>query len=177
MAKTKLSHRAFALSLAALFLVTSLGFSVLVVWQLVHQPKTPTVDLTTQTKLAGKPLANFTPTGKIGQLKTIDLKPGKGPAANAGATVSVQYSGAIASTGLVFESSRDSGQPATVVLKSGPDGVIAGWAKGLPGLKVGGIRRLLIPAALAYGSTGSPPDIGPNTDLVFDVELVSINSP
>ncbi|HUB93746.1 MAG TPA: FKBP-type peptidyl-prolyl cis-trans isomerase [Verrucomicrobiae bacterium] len=77
----------------------------------------------------------------------------------------------MAKTGHVFQSSHDFGEPISFPL----NGVIAGWTKGVPGMKVGGTRRLLIPAALAYG--GRPPygsGIPVNADLVFDIELVAI---
>ncbi|HTB49185.1 MAG TPA: FKBP-type peptidyl-prolyl cis-trans isomerase, partial [Verrucomicrobiae bacterium] len=84
----------------------------------------------------------------------------------------VDYTGAVASTGIIFQSSKDTGQPATLSLSQ----VIAGWSQGIPGMKVGGTRRLLIPAGLAYGS--NPPSgsgIPANADLVFDVTLDKIN--
>jgi FKBP-type peptidyl-prolyl cis-trans isomerase len=77
----------------------------------------------------------------------------------------------VAATGIVFQSSLDGGQP----IPFGLDQVIAGWTQGVPGMKVGGKRRLLIPAALAYGA--NPPQgsgIPANADLVFDIELVKI---
>lgn len=182
MAKTKLAHRAFALSLATLFLVTSLGFSFVVIWQLVHRPKTPPTNPETSEqqevdRLEGKPLSGFTPIAKIDQIKTIDLKSGNGVAVKRGATITVHYTGAIAASGNVFESSYDSGSPATFTVESGPGKLIEGWVIGVTGMKIGGKRRVLIPATLGYGATGSPPKIGPNTDLVFDIELISVKNP
>ncbi len=183
MAKTKLSHRAFALSLALLFLVTSLGFSGLVIWQLTHKPKdtTPTTQADLQkalqqkgSKLEGTKLSNFTTVSKIDQLQSIDLKVGNGDEVKAGATVTAHYTGAVAATGIIFQSSHDSGQPVEFPLSN----VIKGWTDGVPGMKVGGTRRLLIPASLAYGAT--PPQgsgIPANADLVFDIELVSVKNP
>ena len=123
------------------------------------------------TKLQGKQLAGFTPVPSIPQLQELDTTPGTGAAVKAGQTVTVDYTGAVAATGIVFQSSKDSGQPATFPLSQ----VIAGWSQGIPGMKVGGIRRLLIPANLAYGA--NPPQgsgIPANADLVFDVSLHSI---
>jgi FKBP-type peptidyl-prolyl cis-trans isomerase len=63
------------------------------------------------------------------------------------------------------------GRPATFPLSH----VIEGWQKGVPGMKVGGTRRLIIPAAQAYGSSSPSASIPPNSDLVFDIELVSVD--
>ena len=117
-------------------------------------------------------LANFTPTAHIGSLQKIDLVTGTGAEVKAGDTVSVQYTGAVAATGVIFQSSKDFGtDPVTFPLS----GVIKGWTDGIPGMKVGGTRRLLIPASEAYGATPPPGSgIPPNADLVFDVELVAI---
>ncbi|NCS82876.1 FKBP-type peptidyl-prolyl cis-trans isomerase, partial [Candidatus Saccharibacteria bacterium] len=78
--------------------------------------------------------------------------------------------GALAKNGIIFQSSHDFGKPATF----GLDQVIAGWTKGVPGMKVGGTRRLVIPAEQAYGSSSPAPNIPANSDLVFDIDLVAI---
>lgn len=121
--------------------------------------------------LEGKPLENFTPIAKVDSLQKIDIVVGNGEEAQASDTVTAHYTGAVAATGIVFQSSLDTGQP----IPFGLDQVIAGWTQGVPGMKVGGKRRLLIPAALAYGA--NPPQgsgIPANADLVFDIELVKI---
>lgn len=175
MAKTKLSHRAFALSLALLFLVTSLGFSGVVIWQLTqNKNQPPTTQSTTQGgKLQGTKLKDFTPLGKVAQLQITDIKQGSGEVVKAGATVTAHYTGASALTGIIFQSSLDSGQPVSFPLS----GVIKGWTQGVPGMKVGGIRRLVIPSDLAYGTAGSPPLIQPNEPLVFDIEITKVQNP
>jgi FKBP-type peptidyl-prolyl cis-trans isomerase len=125
-----------------------------------------------ETVLQGTPLQNFTPLNSIPALQAVDLAEGSGDAVKAGATITVNYTGAVASTGTIFQSSYDSGKTATF----GLDEVIPGWTQGIPGMKVGGTRRLLIPASLAYAA--NPPSgsgIPVNADLVFDVTLVSIN--
>ncbi len=184
MAKTKASHRIFALSLAGLFLVTSLGFSVLVIWQLTHQPKKDSQTDLQKTlqqaqqkegKLEGTQLQNFTPVSKVDQLQKIDIKDGSGEEVKPGAKVTAHYTGAVAATGIIFQSSHD-GQNQPVAF--GLDQVIKGWTDGVPGMKVGGTRRLLIPAAEAYGA--SPPqgsNIPANADLVFDIELTAVQNP
>jgi FKBP-type peptidyl-prolyl cis-trans isomerase len=117
-------------------------------------------------------LPNFKPVAKVSSLEKIDTVVGTGDEVKPGATVSVHYTGAIASTGEVFQSSKDFGtNPITFPLS----GVIKGWTDGIPGMKIGGTRRLIIPAAQAYGA--NPPQgsgIPANADLVFDVELIAI---
>ncbi len=122
-------------------------------------------------QLQGQPLAGFTPVTSVGTLQKIDTTPGNGATVKSGDTVTVDYTGAVAATGIVFQSSKDSGQPASLSLRQ----VIPGWSQGIPGMKIGGTRRLLIPAALAYGA--NPPagsGIPANADLVFDVTLYKI---
>ena len=117
-------------------------------------------------------LDDFTPTDSVPELQIIDRVEGTGQAVEPGATVTCHYTGAVAKTGAVFQSSRDFGRPISFPL----NGVIQGWTEGVPGMKEGGTRRLIIPAAKAYGST--PPygsGIPADADLAFDIELVSID--
>ena len=109
-----------------------------------------------------------TPSG----LRYQDVAEGDGAEARAGDTVAVHYSGWL-TDGSPFDSSRDRGTPLTFQLGAGR--VIAGWDEGVAGMKVGGSRKLIIPAQLGYGTRGAPPVIPPNATLVFDVELLSIN--
>ncbi|HSX45870.1 MAG TPA: FKBP-type peptidyl-prolyl cis-trans isomerase [Candidatus Saccharimonadia bacterium] len=173
-------ERLFAGFGALLFLVTSSAVTIAVVVALVQQGKSGSNNSTntsSQTQggnkvgqLAGTELESYTPGMAIPQLKEDDLTPGTGATVKPGATVTVDYTGAVASTGKIFQSSKDSGQPVTFPLS----GVIAGWSQGIPGMKVGGTRRLLIPASLAYGA--NPPQgsgIPANADLVFDVTVHS----
>ena len=116
-------------------------------------------------------LDDFTPVDTVSKLGIIDRVDGTGAEAAVTDTVTCHYTGAIAKTGSVFQSSRDFGRAISFPL----NGVIAGWTEGVPGMKVGGTRRLLIPAEKAYGHT--PPygsGIPADADLVFDIELVSI---
>lgn len=170
--------RAFALFGAGLFLLTSSALTIAIIVQSVQdnnskKDKTSTNQTKTEAKvdngpkLKGTQLANFTPVEKVDKLETTDITPGTGEEVKANATLTVDYTGAVASTGKIFESSKDSGQQATFPL----NGVIVGWQKGIPGMKVGGTRRLLIPAAQAYGSQSPSPDIPANSDLVFDVTV------
>jgi len=160
--------------IALLFVATAM-VPLLQVWQQHNANKVTQqqeAKLNSQTKLQGTKLADFTPVASIPQLQEVDTKSGDGQAVQPGATVTVDYTGAVASTGIIFQSSKDSGQPVSFPL----DKVIAGWSQGIPGMKVGGTRRLLIPAALAYGPSPPPGSgIPANADLVFDVTLHSIS--
>ena len=123
--------------------------------------------------LAKKPVVTVPSGPAPGKLVTKDLVVGTGTTAKAGDTVTVNYVGDLYKTGKEFDSSWKTGQPATFPLNGG---VIAGWAQGIPGMKVGGRRELIIPANLAYGKTGRPPTIPPNSPLVFVVDLLSTSS-
>jgi peptidylprolyl isomerase len=101
-----------------------------------------------------------------------DLIKGNGPAAKDGSKITVNYVGALYKNGKEFSSTWSAGQPFTTTLVSG--GVIPGWVKGIPGMKVGGRRELIIPAALAYGKAGSGSTIPPNSPLVFVVDLLGV---
>jgi FKBP-type peptidyl-prolyl cis-trans isomerase len=95
---------------------------------------------------------------------------GTGTEAKAGQTVSVHYTGYL-TNGKKFDSSVDRGQPFSFALGAGQ--VIKGWDEGVAGMKIGGKRRLIIPAALGYGATAQG-SIPANSELVFDVELLKV---
>jgi FKBP-type peptidyl-prolyl cis-trans isomerase len=120
--------------------------------------------------LEGTKLTGFEPKANVTELEIIDLTPGTGDEVKPGATITAHYTGALVADGTIFQSSKDSGRPATFGLGQ----VIAGWTQGVPGMKVGGTRRLIIPAAQAYGSHSPAPNIPANSNLVFDIELVAI---
>ena len=105
-----------------------------------------------------------------GTLVVEDLVVGTGATAAVGDTVTVNYVGTL-TNGTKFDSSYDAGKPFSFRIGAGT--VIAGWEQGVPGMKVGGKRRLTIPPSLAYGSTARGP-IPANSTLLFDVDLVSI---
>ena len=107
-------------------------------------------------------------------LEKKDLVVGKGAEAVAGKKVSVQYVGVSYATKKQFDASWDRGQPFSFILGEGD--VIKGWDQGVPGMKVGGRRQLVIPPGLAYGANGAPPAIGPNETLIFVVDLLSVGS-
>lgn len=107
------------------------------------------------------------------ELLVTDLRPGNGPSAALGDTITVNYCGIGQSTGSLFDSSWANGQPATFPVVQG--GLIQGWIDGVTGMQVGERRLLIIPSELGYGNqaVGS---ILPNETLIFVVELVSIDS-
>ncbi len=122
------------------------------------------------TRLQGTKLKDFEPINKVAELQIIDMVVGSGDEAREGATITAHYTGALCKDGTIFQSSHDTGEPATFGLNQ----VIKGWTHGVPGMKVGGVRRLIIPSALAYGSARAASNIPPNSDLVFDIELIDI---
>jgi peptidylprolyl isomerase len=186
MARTQ--DRVFAFTLAILFLGTSVATGALVIWQIREDNKTKevatSVDQSDSTinqdsegqknMLKGTKLEGFTPIEGSETLQSSDLVEGTGEVVVAGATITAHYTGAYAVNGEIFESSLDSGEPATFPLS----GVIQGWQQGVPGMKVGGKRRLIIPGSLAYGEAPAGYTPGsterPMGTLVFDIELVSI---
>src|SRR5262249_49938940 len=103
-------------------------------------------------------------------LKTWDIVQGHGAPVAAGDSITVFYTGWLAAgPGTKFDSRRRPAAPATVNLSR----LIQGWQKGIPGMKPGGIRRLFVPSALGYGAQGSPPNIPPNADLIFEIKVIS----
>jgi peptidylprolyl isomerase len=102
-----------------------------------------------------------------------DLIKGTGPVATAGSTVTVQYVGVLYKGATQFDASWNdgSGQPTSLPLS----GVIKGWQQGIPGMRVGGRRELIIPPSLGYGAAGSPPKIPANATLVFVIDLHGVS--
>lgn len=126
-------------------------------------PETPAAPAAKPAPGDGMPVLNKT---EVEGIIIEDLKIGEGGEIKAGAAVVAHYHGTLKADGKVFDSSYERGEPAAFPL----DGVIPGWQKGVPGMKVGGMRRLTIPAALGYGdrAVGTIPA---NSDLVFIVEI------
>ncbi len=148
------SQRVFAGGAALFFLVASLITGFMVIYIMVtHKDSQATSQQANQqtnqeNSLVGTKLANFTPiTEPVTSLQTTDTKVGDGAEAKPHATVSVLYTGALAKDGTIFDASPT--QPIDLSL----DQVIQGWQDGIPGMKVGGTRRLVIPAAQAYGAS------------------------
>jgi len=106
-------------------------------------------------------------------LQIVDEVVGEGTAAKAGMTVRAHYVGVAFSTGEEFDASWNRGQPLDFRLGVGQ--VIAGWDQGIQGMKVGGRRRLTIPANMAYGDRGAGGAIKPGETLIFVVDLLGVN--
>ncbi len=106
------------------------------------------------------------------ELVMIDLVEGNGPVATKGNQVEVHYVGVSWSTGEQFDASWDRGETFRFPLGAGH--VIQGWDQGVQGMKVGGQRRLEIPAHLGYGDRGAPPVIRGGETLIFIVDLISV---
>lgn len=119
-----------------------------------------------------KPAVEVTGTEPPTELETEDIEVGDGAEAKVGDEITVDYVGVLFDDCSQFDASYDTGQPATFPLEQG--GLIDGWVQGIPGMKVGGQRKLTIPAELAYGAAGQPPDIPPDAALVFVIDLVSL---
>ncbi len=119
----------------------------------------------------GTKLHDFTPRSEsVTELEITDVEVGTGEEVKPGATITAHYTGALVQSGIIFQSSFDFGDAITFGLGQ----VIAGWTQGVLGMKVGGTRRLVIPAEMAYGSSSPAKNIPANSDLVFDIDLVAI---
>jgi hypothetical protein len=125
--------------------------------------------LATRVVLGFAELAEGTVT--LTDVRFVDTVVGTGEQAESGRTVTVHYTGWLAD-GTMFDTSLDSGAPFSMPL--GRKRLIAGWELGIPGMRVGGKRRLLIPSRLGYGVRGAGEDIPPNAILVFDIELLGV---
>lgn len=122
-------------------------------------------------KYEGTKLHDFEPRSEaVSELEVTDIEIGDGEEVKPGATITAHYTGALVKNGIIFQSSFDFGNP----ISFGLDQVIKGWTDGVPGMKVGGTRRLVIPAAQAYGAASPASNIPANSDLVFDITLTAI---
>jgi FKBP-type peptidyl-prolyl cis-trans isomerase len=131
---------------------------------------TPTVTTPASGPLSKEP--KVTPPAGAPPTKLVirNLITGTGAEAKSGQTAAVNYVGALFYGGKVFDASWKRNEPFTFTLGKGQ--VIQGWEQGVPGMKVGGRRELIVPAELGYGAKGSPPSIPPNAPLVFVIDLL-----
>jgi peptidylprolyl isomerase len=192
MAKTH--QRVFALLFALLFLFSTVALSAAVVYTIYKEKQDDNISgdfdasggdaspeeasQGSNKMLKGTKLEEFQPIkDDVSQLQILDIEQGDGEEAKAGATITAHYTGAYAVNGEIFESSKDSGSP----LKGYPlDNLIPGWIQGIPGMKEGGKRRLIIPGNLAYGD--APENYVPGSGdrplgvLIFDIELIEVTN-
>ncbi|WP_137939334.1 FKBP-type peptidyl-prolyl cis-trans isomerase [Chitinivorax sp. B] len=105
------------------------------------------------------------------ELQVIDVVVGEGKEIAKGALITTQYVGFL-EDGTKFDSSYDRGKPFQCVIGTGR--VIKGWDQGLMGMKVGGKRKLMVPAHLAYGDRQVGAHIKPNSNLIFEIELLEV---
>ena len=119
-----------------------------------------------------KPEIDFPGDAVPSDLVIEDITPGDGTEAKAGDTISAHYVGVAHSTGEEFDASWNRGQSFAFPLGAG--NVIAGWDRGVVGMKVGGRRRLVIPPDLGYGDRGAGSVIGPGETLIFVVDLLDV---
>ncbi len=179
---TRKRDRFFALMGAALFLVTSLALSVAVIFDIVTNKADPAAKPDTSQQESCSISQTTAPAEKLpsdyeataattDQLQTTDITKGTGVAAKSGDCLNMKYYGTLATDGTVFDENytKDTG----LQFQLGQGQVISGWDQGIEGMQVGGVRRLVIPANLAYGDQAQG-SIPANSTLVFLVKLVSI---
>lgn len=185
---TKLPQRIFALTFAILFFATASVFAVYVVIDAVQTHKNATADTTSQnannataancqdngTEAILKAPTVYKTSSTVTSLELTDLSKGTGAAAKTGDCLVVKYYGSLAKDGKVFDQNYTTSTGFAFTLGQGQ--VIEGWDKGLVGMKAGGVRRLVVPAAQAYGSSSPSESIPANSDLVFVVKLLRIES-
>lgn len=116
-----------------------------------------------------KPEVDFPEGPAPDELQIVDLVEGDGEEALAGSTVQVHYLGVEHETGEEFDSSWNRGEPINFPLRS----LIQGWQLGIPGMKVGGRRKLVVPPAQAYGNAGGHPLAGKS--LIFVIDLLAVS--
>jgi FKBP-type peptidyl-prolyl cis-trans isomerase len=145
----------------------SIGFYFLYIIQGGQQQSSVT-DITASEEEGKVDPTAYKVTGDVTELQITDLKVGTGAEVKPGDTITFHYKGTIAQTGVKFDSSYDRGEPIEYPLAS----LIEGWQQGIPGMKVGGKRRLVIPSELGYGDQASS-GIPANSDLVFEIEVLA----
>jgi FKBP-type peptidyl-prolyl cis-trans isomerase len=176
----RLRERVFAGFGAVLFLGSACALTVFVIWQ-GSSSNSNTNSQTSQQTCSDThtevtlPVPDiYKPTEPVSGLQVTDLSSGAGAAAKSGDCLVVKYYGTLASNGTKFD--EDFTTTTAFAFKLGQGQVIQGWDQGVVGMKAGGMRRLVIPAALAYGSQSPAAAIPANSDLVFVVKLLRIQN-
>lgn len=181
---TKKSQRIFIWVIAVVMAVGTLGAYFAVVLansdaenEAAQQQKL-LEDYAAQIKANNLPLEGYTAekfnANDVTVFKFEDLVTGEGPEATKDTKATLSYFG-WTPDGVIFDSTnKKDGKGQQFTFKPSEGGVIQGWIDGIPGMKVGGVRKLTIPAELGYGSAGSQPLIQPNTPLVFIVKLEKV---
>lgn len=178
MAAKNNAQRVFILTIVIVFFLTSGAITVFAILDQMQKDKNSTsqnqIPDEVRKQLESQVQNNPEQGEKMepGKLESTDVVVGTGAEAVAGKTVKVHYTGTLKSDGSKFDSSLDRGEPFSFSLGGGR--VIAGWDQGVVGMKVGGKRTLSIPADLAYGEQSPSPSIPPNSDLVFEIELLEV---
>jgi peptidylprolyl isomerase len=176
---TRLRDRVFAGMGAILFLVTGSALTIMVVWDNINNKDSNTSTTSTATtctissvEAAGSTLEApevYKPSGALTAVETTDLTAGTGTAVKAGDCLVMKYYGTLASDGTKFDENFTT--TSALQFKLGASQVITGWDEGVVGMKVGGVRRIAIPYAKAYGDTAQG-TIPAKSDLVFVVKLL-----
>lgn len=173
----RMRDRVFAGFGAFLFLASACALTIFV----ILQPGSNTTDTQTSQQQACTDTGTeptlpvptvYKPKEPVKSLQVTDLKVGSGPAAKSGDCLVMKYYGTLASNGTKFD--EDFTDTTGFAFTLGQGQVITGWDQGLVGMKAGGERRLVIPAAQAYGSQSPSAAIPANSDLVFVVKLLRI---
>lgn len=159
-------RRSVILFIVAVFIVGGIGIYLFAI--IANDDSTNTADLQDDTTTVEEQInPSLIVEGDVTKLKKEDIKKGDGATVKEGDLVKVKYTGALAESGVIFDSTEGDS------LEIGLDQVIEGWKKGIPGMKVGGKRKLIIPSDMGYGASGNQ-TIPPNSDLVFEVEVIDI---
>lgn len=192
---TSKGNRVAAFLLAGLFLLTTIGTTAYVLWQinqddvLVSETEQDKIDEAnaqaaaqneeaaeasqacgagTFAAVEPREIPSVTTSSDVTELETTDVRVGDGEEVQPGDCVAALYYGTLASDGTRFDGNYATGTPIEFSL----NGVIEGWTVGIPGMNVGGVRRLVIPANQAYGATERP-GIPANSVLIFEVEIIA----
>ena len=178
MASTRKRDRIFAGFGAFLFLATACGLTIFVILQSTNTSNTnPTAQKTCvapQNQVSLPVPQIYTTPAPVSSLEITDIEQGSGNSAKNGDCLIMKYYGTVATTGKKFDENFT--DTSAFAFRLGQGQVITGWDKGLVGMKVGGVRRLVIPSAQAYGANPPSADIPINADLVFEVKLIKIQT-